>query len=68
MRPTSAERNEVFEVIRQHPEGVTGAQIREILPHFDCRKVQGCTGRLRREGKIMRKTSDSKYSPIWVVK
>lgn len=68
MKATPAERDEVYAVIRQHPEGITGAQIREILPHLTCHMVQGCTARLRREGRIVRKTSDSKYSPIWVVK
>lgn len=68
MKTSTADREEVFEVIRQHPDGVTGAQIRETLPHFDPRRVQGCTYHLRQEGRIIRKTSDSKYSPIWVVK
>lgn len=68
MKISTADREAVFEVIRQHPDGVTGAQIREILPHFDHHKIQGCTFRLRQEGRIIRKTSDSKYSPIWVVK
>lgn len=68
MKATPTERDAVLEVIRQHPEGITGAQIRETLPHLTRYMIQGCTSRLRREGRIIRKTSDCKYSPIWVVK
>ncbi len=68
MKATKADCDAVLEVIRQHPEGITGAQIREALPHLTRYMSQSCTSRLRREGRIIRRTSDRAYSPIWVVK
>ena len=41
MKATKADRDAVLEVIRQHPEGISGTQIGKILPELAGHTVHG---------------------------
>ncbi len=59
-------RREVLKVIGEHPEGITGRQIREHID-IDANSLRKCTYALRINGFIRRKTSGKRYEPVWVV-
>ena len=59
-------RREVLKVIQEHPEGVTGSQIREHID-IDPNELRRCTYVLRINGFIRRKTSGKRYEPVWVI-